>query len=74
MEVFAKLSDKTGAEMIGWYHQLSGHQFKQTLRDGERQGNQACYNPWGYKESDMTQQLNNNKLISLACSIYKDDL
>ena len=25
-------------EMIGWHHPLSGHEFEQTLRDGEGQG------------------------------------
>ena len=49
MEVFANISDKTEDETVGWYHRLSGHQFKQTLRDGERQGNQVCYSPWGHK-------------------------
>ena len=24
--------------MVGWRHQLSGHEFEQTLRDGEGQG------------------------------------
>ena len=27
----------TEHEMVGWYHQLSGHEFKQVLGDGERQ-------------------------------------
>ena len=27
----------TEDEMVGWYHQLSGHEFKQVLGDGERQ-------------------------------------
>ena len=35
-------------------------EFEQTLGDGEGQGNLACCRPWGCKESDMTQQLNNN--------------
>ena len=25
-------------EMVGWYHQLNGHEFEQTLGDGEGQG------------------------------------
>ena len=28
--------------------------------DGEGQGSLACYSPWGWKESDMTEQLSNN--------------
>ena len=48
-------------EMIGKYHQLSEHEFDQTLGDGEEPGNLAYCSPWGCKESDMTEQLNNNK-------------
>ena len=44
----------TEDEMVGWHHQLDGHEFEQTLGDGEGQGNLACCNPWGQKESDMT--------------------
>ena len=33
------------------------------LGDGEGQGRLACCSPWGYKESDMTEQLN-NKCVS----------
>ena len=35
-------------------------EFEQTLGDGERQGCLACCSPWGCKESDTTEQLNNN--------------
>ena len=49
--------------MVGWHHQLDGHQFVQTLGDGERQGSLTYCSPWGHKESDRTEQLNNNKLI-----------
>ena len=38
--------------MVGWHHQLSGHEFQQTLRDNEGQGSLACCSPWGRKESD----------------------
>ena len=43
-------------EMVGWHHQLNGHEFEQTLGDGEGQGSLACYNPCGRKEQDMTEQ------------------
>ena len=42
----------TEDEMIRWYHWLKGHEFEQTLRDGEGQGSLACCSPWGHKESD----------------------
>ena len=46
--------------MVGWYHQLNGHESEQTLGDSEGQGSLACCSPWGHKESDMTEQLNDN--------------
>ena len=49
-------------EMVGWHHWLSGHEFEQTLGDSEGQGSLA----WGHNESDMTEWLNNNKLIILT--------
>ena len=48
----------TEDEMLGWHHQLSGHEFEQTLGVGDGQGGLACYSPWGHKESDTTEQLN----------------
>ena len=47
-------------EMVGQHHQLNGHEFEQTPGDGEGQRGLACCSPWGHKESDMTEQLNNN--------------
>ena len=54
--------------MFAWHHQLKGHKFQQILGDGEGQGSLVCYSPWGCKESDTTEQLNNNK-ISLAALV-----
>ena len=51
----------TEDEMIGWHHQLNGHEFEQTLGDGEGQGSLACCSPWGRKESDTTEPLSNNR-------------
>ena len=50
----------TEDEMVGWHHQLNGHEFELTPGDGERQGNLACCSPWGHKESDVMEWLNNN--------------
>ena len=33
----------TEDEMVGWHHQLSGHEFEQTLRDSEGQGSLAVH-------------------------------
>ena len=48
----------TENKMVGCHHQLNGHEFEQTLGHGEGQGSLACCNPWGHKESDMTEPLN----------------
>ena len=45
--------------MVGWHHQLNGHEFEQAPGDGERQGSLAHCSPLGHKESDMTERLNN---------------
>ena len=50
----------TEDEMVGWHHRLDGHEFEQTPGDGEGQGNLACCSPWGRKESDTTERLNNS--------------
>ena len=55
-------------EMVRWHHRLNGHESEQTPGDGEGQGSLECCSPWGCKESDMTESMNNNKLISLAIS------
>ena len=51
-------------EMAGRHHQLSGHdEFEQTPGDGEGQGSLVCCSPWGHKESDTTEPLNNKFLM-----------
>ena len=45
-------------EMVGWHHQLGGHEFEQALGVGDGQGSLACCSPWGHKELDTTGQLN----------------
>ena len=52
----------TEDEMVGWHHQLNGHEFEQTLGDSERQRSLVCCSSQGHKELDMTQQLSSNIL------------
>ena len=45
----------TEGEMVGWHHQLNGHEFEQTpvlVMDRE------AWSPWGHKESDTTERRN----------------
>ena len=48
----------TEDEMVGWHHQLNGHEFEQALGVGDEQGSLASCSPWGHKESNMTEWLN----------------
>ena len=48
----------TEEEMVGGHHPLNGCEFQQALGDGEDRG-LACCSPWGHKESDTTERLNN---------------
>ena len=52
-------------EMAGWHHRCNGHELGKTLGDGEGQGGLACCSPWGCKESDMTESLNNSNIRML---------
>ena len=54
--------EATEDEIVGWYHWLSGYEFEQTPRDSEGQKSLECCSPLGHKESDSTEQLNNNFL------------
>ena len=48
----------TEDEMVGWHHQLNGHEFEQALGVGVGQGSLAWCSLWGCKELDTTEQLN----------------
>ena len=48
----------TEDQMVGWHHQLNGHEFEQAPGVGDGQGSLACCSPWGCKELDTTEQLN----------------
>ena len=54
----------TADEIAGRHHQLSGHEFGQALGGSEGQGSLVCCSPRGRKESDVTQQPNNDKGVT----------
>ena len=45
--------------MVGKHHRLHGHEFEQTLGEGEGQGSLVCCCSWGRKELDTTGRLYN---------------
>ena len=51
----------TEEEMVGWHHQLNGHEFEQAPGDGKGQGSLECCSPWGCKELDATERQNRIK-------------
>ena len=53
-----KAKGSTEDEMVGWHHRLDEHEFEQASEVGDGQGSLVCCSPWGYKMSDMTEQLN----------------
>ena len=41
--------------MVGCLHRLDGREFEQTLGVGDGHGSLVCQNPWGGKDSDLTE-------------------
>ena len=48
----------TEDKMVGWHHQLDGHEFEQAPEVGDGQGSLVCCTPWCHKEMGRTEQLN----------------
>ena len=44
----------TENEMVGWYHQLNGHESEQTPGDSKGQERLQCCSSRGHKELDTT--------------------
>ena len=43
----------------GWHYRLNENEFEHTLGDNKGQGNLVCCSPWGCRESDTAERLNN---------------
>ena len=54
------------AEVVGWHHWLNGHECEQTPGTSEGQRRLVCWSPWGCKESDMTEHLDNSNNSALS--------
>ena len=53
--------------MAGWHHRLNRHEFEQTQGDSEGKGSLACWSPWGRKESDTTERIDNKFILTTEC-------
>ena len=69
------MTGTTGSGRAGWENQslcqpsfycFNGHELGQTLGDSKGQGSLVCCSPWGRKESDTTEWLNNTTTPSAA--------
>ena len=61
----------TEDKMVGWHHQLNGHEFEHSPGDGEGQESLACCSPRGCKDPDTTERLNNmNKWKNIILEEY----
>ena len=56
----------TENKMVGWHHQLDGHEFEQALGVGNGQGSLGCCSPWDCEELDTTERRNNKMFIKGA--------
>ena len=56
-DAILKVEEKgmTEDEMVGWHHQLDGHEFGQAPGIGDGQGSLAFCSPWGCKDSDTSE-------------------
>ena len=62
----------TEDEMVGWHHQLDGHEFEQAPGVGDGQGSLVCCSPWGCKELDTTEWLNWTDIAFIILLLYTD--
>ena len=44
--------------MVGWYHQLNGHEFEQVSGVGDGYGSLECCSPGGGRQLDTTKHMN----------------
>ena len=48
--------------LVGRHHRLNGPEFEQAPADGEGRGSLVCSSPWGHKELDTAEGLNNKEV------------
>ena len=62
----------TENQMVGWYHQLRWTWVWVNSGSCDGQGGLACYDSWGCKELDTTEQLTDSELILILGQVYSE--
>ena len=62
----------TENEMVGWNHQINGHEFEQTPGVSEGQGSLVCCSPWDHRvrHSLVTEQQHILYMWLCVCVLY----
>ena len=61
-------------EMARWHHWCNKRERGQNLGDGKGQGGLACCSPWGCKELDTIEWLNNNNKDYIKLWLQKEGI
>ena len=61
----------TEDEMVGWHHRLTGHEFEQTLGDGEGQGSLVCCSSWSHRVGHNWVTDQQQQTLSHCTDYYK---
>ena len=56
----------TEDELVGWHHRHGGHEFEQTLEDGEGEGSPVCCTPWAVAHQASLSSTNFQSLLKLV--------
>ena len=57
--------------MVGGHHRLNEHEFERTRGDSGGQRNLECCSPWGCKDSDTNEQLNNKTRLGMETQAFR---
>ena len=60
---------QTTDEMVGWHHQLDGHEFEQALGVGDGQGSLTCCSPWSHRVGHDWTELSLPLYVCIASSL-----
>ena len=65
-----KMKGPTEHKMVGWHHQLHGHEYEQTPGDSGGQGSLACCSPWGLQSRTWLSDWTTTTILFLESVIF----